>query len=167
MFCCIKTNSETWLKLPNLYDNKLFFCFYFCVLNKNETKFQTKKKLAFGEDENTSALINIAQDDDSNIFELLQNLWINNLQFINFKCSRFSLLINFPIISLSLYTQMFLILQFSWLEKERKKQFKSQPPWLLKLSVFSSRPTPATITFWYFFELPLLFPPSIRDLRVC
>ena len=151
----------------------MFFCFSVFLffnrkISRNEKhKYSNKEKLAFGEDENTSALINIAQDDDSNIFELLQNLWINNLQFINFKCSRFSLLINFPIISLSLYTQMFLILQFSWLEKERKKQFKSQPPWLLKLSVFSSRPTPATITFWYFFELPLLFPPSIRDLRVC
>ena len=84
--------------------------------------------MALGEDENTSALINIAQDDDSNIFELLQNLPINNLQFIIFKCSRFSLLITFVFISLLLYTQIFLILQFSWLEKERKKQWKSQPP---------------------------------------
>ena len=31
---------------------------------------------------------------------------------------------------------MFLILQFSWLEKERKKQFKSQPP-LPTINIFS------------------------------
>ena len=41
--------------------------------NSNEEKFD------LGEDENTSALINIAQEDDSKIFELLQNLSINNL----------------------------------------------------------------------------------------
>ena len=29
----------------------------------------------------TSALINIAQEDDNNIFDLLQNLWINKLRF--------------------------------------------------------------------------------------
>ena len=33
-----------------------------------------KEKLALGEKENTSALINIAQEDDSNIFKLLKNL---------------------------------------------------------------------------------------------
>ena len=34
---------------------------------------------ALVENENTSALINIALEDDSNTFELLQNLEINNL----------------------------------------------------------------------------------------
>ena len=50
---------------------------------------------------------------------------------------------------------MFLTLQFSWLEKESKDQFKSHPPppppphhttWLLRFSVFSNpllfQPTP-------------------------
>ena len=40
------------------------------------TSTQTK---ALVENENTSALINIALEDDSNTFELLQNLEINNL----------------------------------------------------------------------------------------
>ena len=39
---------------------------------------------------------------------------------------------------------MFLILWFSWLEKERKNQFKSETPRLLKLSVFL-KPPPLTI----------------------
>ena len=59
---------------------------------------------------NTSALTNIAQEDDKNISELLQNLWINNLQFNILKCSRFCLLVTFVFILLWLYTQMFLIL---------------------------------------------------------
>ena len=71
-----------------------------------------RRKLALGENENASAIINIAQKDDSNIFELLQNLWINinNLQFIILKCSRFCLFVTFVFILLSVYTQMFLIL---------------------------------------------------------
>ena len=95
--------------------------------SRNEKqKYLNEEKLALGENENTSALINIAQEDDSNIFELLENLWQNNLQFIIFKCSGFCLLVTFGFILLLLYTQMFLILWFSWLENERKKQFKSQ-----------------------------------------
>ena len=44
-------------------------------ISRNEKhKYSNKEKLALGEDENTSALINIAQEDDSHIFELLQNL---------------------------------------------------------------------------------------------
>ena len=39
--------------------------------NRNEKhKYPNEKRLALGEDENTSALINIAQEDVSNIFEL-------------------------------------------------------------------------------------------------
>ena len=65
-----------------------FFCFYSCVLKKNNSKKYQKRKtqvlnwrkvVPIGEDENTIALINITQEDESNIFELLQNLWINNL----------------------------------------------------------------------------------------
>ena len=71
----------------------LFLCFYSCVLNKNELKisrnkkhkYSNEEKLALVENENTSALINIAQEDDSNIFELLQNLGINNLESIILK----------------------------------------------------------------------------------
>ena len=43
--------------------------------SRNEKqKYLNEEKLVLGENENTSALINIAQEDDSNIFELLQNL---------------------------------------------------------------------------------------------
>ena len=74
-------------------------------------KYSNEEKLPFGEDEDTSGLINIVQEDDSNIFfGLLQNLLINNLRFIILKCSRFCLLVTFVFILLLLYTQMFLIL---------------------------------------------------------
>ena len=44
-------------------------------ISKNEKhKYSNKEKLAPGEDKNTSALMNIAQEDDSIVFELLQNL---------------------------------------------------------------------------------------------
>ena len=45
-------------------------------ISRNEKhKYTNKEKLAFGETENTSTLINIAQEDDNSIFELLQNLY--------------------------------------------------------------------------------------------
>ena len=87
--------------------------------NENH-KYSNEEKLALGEDENTSALINIAQEDDSNIFELLKSLWTSSVRFIILRCSR--LLFTCFFIFLLLYTQMFLMLEFSWLEKERKKQ---------------------------------------------
>ena len=44
-------------------------------ISRNEKhNYSNEEKLALGENEITSALINIAQEDDSNIFELLQNL---------------------------------------------------------------------------------------------
>ena len=44
-------------------------------ISRNEKhKYSKEEKLALAEVENTSALINIAQKDDNNIFELLQNL---------------------------------------------------------------------------------------------
>ena len=65
-------------------------------ISRNEKrKYSNGEKLALVEDENTSAVINIAQKDDSNIFEVLLNLWINNLQFIILKCFRFCLLVMF------------------------------------------------------------------------
>ena len=43
--------------------------------SRNEKyKYSNEENLALGKVKNTSALINIAQEDDSNIFELLQNL---------------------------------------------------------------------------------------------
>ena len=100
--------------------------------------------------------MNIVQEDNSNISEFLKNLWLNNLQFIILKFCRFCLFVTFVFILLLLYTQMFLILSFSWLEKKRKKQFKSQP-----------RP-PLTIKIFTFVQPCLLFqtppPPLIRLL---
>ena len=91
-------------------------------ISRNEKhKYSNEEKLALVENENTSALTNIAQENDWNISELLQNFGINNLRFLILKCSRF--IIRFVFILLLLYTQM-----FSLLEKERKKQFKSPPP---------------------------------------
>ena len=44
-------------------------------ISRNEKyKYSNEKKLVLDENENTSALINIAQENESNIFELLQNL---------------------------------------------------------------------------------------------
>ena len=54
--------------------------------------------------------MNIVQEDDSNIFELLQNLGINIFWFIILKCSRFYLIVTFRFILFLLYAQMFLIL---------------------------------------------------------
>ena len=80
-------------------------------ISRNEKhKYSNEEKLALGENENTSTLINTAQEADSNIFELLQNLQINNLQFIILKCSRFCLFVTSIFIILLLYTKMFLIL---------------------------------------------------------
>ena len=44
------------------------------ISRNKKRKYSKEKKLALGEEENTSALINIAPEDDSNIFVLLQNL---------------------------------------------------------------------------------------------
>ena len=44
------------------------------ICRNERHKYSNEEKLALGENENTSALINIVQEDDSNISELLQNL---------------------------------------------------------------------------------------------
>ena len=131
--------------------------------------------MALREKENISPLMNIAQEDDSNIFKLLKNLWLNNLQFIILKCYRFCLCITFLFILILLYTQIlnivYLMVSYG---KKKKKQFKSQPsPWLLKFSLFYnppyySNPSPPTISFWYFFQISptIPHPLSIRDLSV-
>ena len=78
--------------------------------------------------------MNIAQEDDSNIFKLFKNLWLNNLQFIIFKCCRFCLFIAFVFILLLLYTQTFLILYFL-----NTLLFQPSPPLrLLALDIFSN-----------------------------
>ena len=44
-------------------------------ISRNEKhKYSNEEKLALSKDENTSALINIDQEDNRNILELLQNL---------------------------------------------------------------------------------------------
>ena len=93
--------------------------------------------------ENPSALINISLEDDRSIFKSLQNLGKYNLPFIILKCSTFCLTVTFVFILLLLCTQMFLMLQFSWLEKGKKKAIQkptSPPSRLLKLSFFQSAP---------------------------
>ena len=43
--------------------------------SRNENrKYFNEEKLALGEKENTSAIMNISQNDESNIFKLLKNL---------------------------------------------------------------------------------------------
>ena len=45
------------------------------IINRNKKrKYSSEEKLALHEDENTSTLINIAQEDGSNISDLLLNL---------------------------------------------------------------------------------------------
>ena len=51
------------------------------ISRKEKHKYSNEEKLALGEDQNTNAVINIAQEDDSNIFELLPSLRINNPRF--------------------------------------------------------------------------------------
>ena len=97
-------------------------------------------KLALGGYENTSALINIAQEDDSNSFELLQNFWINNLRFIILKCSRFWFLFLF----------YFYCIPTSLLFQSSR---------LLGFDIFSNHP------YDLLFHAPLSSP-SIRDLRI-
>ena len=56
-------------------------------ITRNEKhKYSNEEKLALGEDKNKSALVNIAQENDSNIFELLQNflfiVLVHNQQYV-------------------------------------------------------------------------------------
>ena len=90
------------------------------IIRNEKHKYSNEEKLALIENETSSAPINIVLGDDSNIFELLQNLGINNLWFIILKCFRFCLVATFVFILLLLFTQIFLILYFSWLQKVMK-----------------------------------------------
>ena len=49
------------------------------IIRNEKHKYSNEEKLALIENETSSAPINIVLGDDSNIFELLQNLGINNL----------------------------------------------------------------------------------------
>ena len=80
------------------------------ISRNKKHKHSNKEKLALVENENTSALVNVAQEDHRNIFELLQNLGINSLRFIILKRSRFCFIVTVVFILLLLYTQMLLIL---------------------------------------------------------
>ena len=80
-------------------------------ISRNEKhKLSNEEKLVVTEKKKTCALIDIAQEDDSNILEFLQKLGINNLRFVILKCSRLCLIVTFVFTLLLLYTQMFLIL---------------------------------------------------------
>ena len=103
------------------------------VSRNGKQKSSNEEKLVLGEYESTS----IAQEDDSNSFELLQNLWINNLRFIILKCSRFCFYF-------TVYTNVLNIVVFM-VRKGKEKQSKGQPP------------PPGLLVFYIFFQLPLLF----------
>ena len=77
------------------------------ISRKKKHKYSNEEKLALGEDENKSTLINIVQEDDSNVFELLQSLRISHLRFIILKCSRFWLLVIFIFILFLLFWYFF------------------------------------------------------------
>ena len=53
------------------------------ITRKEKHKYSNEEKLALGKDKNKSSLINIAQENDSNIFELLQNFLFIVLDFHN------------------------------------------------------------------------------------
>ena len=114
-------------------------------VSRNEKyKYLNKKMLALIKEENTSALINIVQEDDSNNFELLQNLRINNLWFIIFKCSAFCLPVSFVYVLVCYYFTFtvypnYLNVVVFMVTKGKKKQFKSQPPGYWNFQFF---PTP-------------------------
>ena len=79
-------------------------------ISRNEKhKYSNKEKLALGENENTSALINITQENDSNIFKLLQNLRINDLRFIILKCSKFCLFVTYIYFTFTVYTNVLIL----------------------------------------------------------
>ena len=81
--------------------------------SRNERhKYFNEEKLALGEKQNTSAVMNIAQEDNSNIRKLLNSLWLNNLQVIILKCSGFCLFITFVFNLLLLCARLFWILYF-------------------------------------------------------
>ena len=92
------------------------------ISRKEKHKYSNEEKLALGEDQNTNSVINIAQEDDSNIFELLPSLRINNLRFTILNCSTFCLLVTFVFISLLLYTIVLMV------RKGKKKAVYPPPP---------------------------------------
>ena len=133
------------------------------VETKN-TSTQTKKSWPLVK-KKTSALINIAQENDSNIFELLQNLWIYNLRFVILN------VLDFVYLLLLFLFYFYCIPKCSWYcsfhgyKREEKSNLKANTPGFKNFQFFPT--TPRTISFRCFFQPPLLFhPPSIRGLRV-
>ena len=134
-------------------------------ISRNEKqKYSNEERLSFVEIENTSALINIAHEDGSNIFELLQNLGINSLQFIILKCSRLCLLL----LILFYFYCINKCSVVSWLENRKEKAIYLK--FYLKFLVFCNPPTipiPQLLVFDIFSNHPYYStPPSIKDLRV-
>ena len=82
--------------------------------SRNEKhKYFNEEKLALGENQNTSTLMNMAQEDDGNIFELLKKLVTKQSSIYHLKMFYILFLcffVPFVFILLLLYTQMFLIL---------------------------------------------------------
>ena len=140
-------------------------------VSRNERhKYSNEEKLALGEYENTSAIINITQDDDSNSSELLQNLCINNLWFYHLKMfyNCFLFLFFFDFIHKCLYYCC-----FQWLDKGKKSTWKASPlPPAIKILRFFPIPSPPLLPTWLLvFDIFSNHPYystslSIRDLRV-
>ena len=59
--CCIKTNFSVFTLAHEIRMNRK-------ISRSEKHKYSNEEKLALAENENTSALINIAREDDSNIF---------------------------------------------------------------------------------------------------
>ena len=107
--------------------NKVKAAFYQarCDVKKRiltEIKINKKRnnKANTNENEDTSGLIIIVQEDDSNIFKLLQNFGINNLLFIISKYSRFVYLLPLFLVTFTVYTNILSIVVF--MVRKRKKR---------------------------------------------
>ena len=78
---CIKTNNKAELRLFNFYDNIIVFLFSFTLVyqirmsrkisRNGNHKYSNEEMFALGENENTRALIIIAQENERNNFESL------------------------------------------------------------------------------------------------
>ena len=99
------------------------------ILTETNINKQLNNKANANENENTSALINIAKEDDSNIFKLVQNLWIINIRSVILKRSRFCLFVTFIFMLVLLYTQMFFRVGIYLLKvNNRNTLYYSNPP---------------------------------------
>ena len=161
----------------------VFLFLLFCTNNESKnlverksTNTEAKKKLALVESKSTSSLLNIVEEDVSKIFELLQNVEVNNLWFINLKCSIFCLSFTFVFCFcfFTVYKNGLNAKDFKVRKKKRKKQLKNLPTpnsWSFQ---FLSTPyvpllfqSSQLLVFDIFSNWPYYSTtPSIRDLRV-